>query len=570
MSTCSFQELLLSSVKERRARKVSFHPSVTVIRGENETGKSSLLKSIFYTFGAVSMKTHPAWKGAEVRSLLRFTVGDRTLAILRYGGQFAVFDHKDRVLKRFAKVTSELAPFLASLFRFRLQLPDREGVTIALPPAYYFLPSYMDQDGSWGDQWTGFADLAQLPNWKKGVIEYHAGIRGNEYYEAQAAKLAAEGDAREVARRFEALSGVYTSLGTRFEASLFNVDFAKYKQEIAELLAECDVLREREHSYKRSITELRNERQSLKTQLDLARHAREEARKDYAHAQDADETIACPTCGATYHNSFAERFAIAVDEDQCSTLIVQLEEEMVKVDARLEREMANAVQAAEGIARIQTLLERKEGEVQLEDLIRQEGRQELRRVMHDDLAALDSSRAEFAAAANEAKKRMGKFGGKDQRERVNELFAERMRSFLQELDVSLISDKAIQKVDAKLPGTGSELPRALLAYKLAFLHVADKFATAVSAPLVIDSPNQQDQDIGHLESVLRFIRDRRPVDRQLILGVVDLAGVEFEGTEIVLDRKRQLLSADEYDEVGAEVQRYVDIALEGPAPSTPA
>jgi hypothetical protein len=139
-----------------------------------------------------------------------------------------------------------------------------------------------------------------------------------------------------------------------------------------------------------------------------------------------------------------------------------------------------------------------------------------------------------------------------------------MQRFLQRLDVHSVSDAAVKKLDAPLKDTGSELPRALLAYQIAFLHVIEKFGTSARAPLVIDSPNQQDQDPKHIVKMLEFIRDERPPQTQMILGLVDTAGISFGGTEIMLDRKHSLLREEDFAHVGPEVQGFIDRSLESP------
>jgi len=561
MKNFCFREILLVSLREKKARRLSFDPQVTVIRGGNETGKSSLIKSLFRTFAAEPAKVHPNWTNADVRSVVRFDVNGVSCALLRHGDHFALFDASGKLRERFQRVTSELAPALARLVGFGLRLPDRAGQFVVLPPAYYFLPSYMDQDGSWQDQWTGFARLGQFSNWKDGLIEYHAGIRGNSYYEAKASKLEAQAEADKLVRRREGLQDVYTSLRERFDAAHFDVDFGSYRSELDELLTQCERLRKREEQYKRKVTDLRNQRQALQTQLAITTHARDEASQDYAYASKHGDVVQCPTCGAGYENSFAERFAIAMDEDNCASLMVKLAEEIHEIDEKLEREQTESKKVTDEVLAIERLLARKEGEIALGDLLRQEGRRELRDVMQKDTAALEIQEGELRVKAKESDKRMRQLDGKDRREDVNDFFYEKMKSFLAMLDVNGIAEAKLKTVDARLTDTGSELPRALLAYKLAFLHTAQKFSVVVPAPLVIDSPNQQDQDEGHLARILTFIRDNRPAGLQLVLGLVDTAGVDFGGKTIGLNRKYSLLDENEFESVASEVQPYVDLAL---------
>jgi hypothetical protein len=96
-----------------------------------------------------------------------------------------------------------------------------------------------------------------------------------------------------------------------------------------------------------------------------------------------------------------------------------------------------------------------------------------------------------------------------------------------------------------------------LAYYFAILHVMTKHSTSTFCPMVIDSPNQQDQDRTNMVRMLNFIRDNRPADSQLILGLVDQFGVEFGGDVIELKNKHQLLSDDDYEELSSELSELV-------------
>src|ERR1700739_3270433 len=86
-----FDELLLISDVERKGRRVPFHPQVTLVKGANQTGKSSILKGIFSTFG-VDPKFSDRWKPARVASLLHFRIDDVRYTALRDGQFFALVD----------------------------------------------------------------------------------------------------------------------------------------------------------------------------------------------------------------------------------------------------------------------------------------------------------------------------------------------------------------------------------------------------------------------------------------------------------------------------------------------
>lgn len=555
-------ELLLVSFQARRARRVSFDPDVNVIRGPNETGKSSLIKSILRAFGAEPAKVSERWRKADVYSLVRFEVNGQQFALLRHGDLFAAFDSKGVLVGRFKSVTNELAPFLSTLFDFGLRLQNRDGQMVPLPPAYYFLPFYMDQDVSWVHSWAAFASLQQFPNWRNALIQYHTGIRGNAYYEAQGRKLEAEAVHADMTRRREGLEGVASDLSKRFTPGQFNIDLTAYEQEIAELLTQCEHLRRREEQFKSEITDLTNQRHSLHAQLEIAKRARLESRKDYDFASGhAEDQLECPTCGATYENSFAERFAIAVDEDRCEHLALQLTEELEEIDGQRNKLVAGFREVSSELSRIGELLATKQGEVTLANLIQQEGRRELRITVDDQIENMRGEEYNAATTIVSFEDQMKRLDSRERRIEVNGFYEDRMQTFLHELDVRTLSIRAQRRVDAAVKVTGSEGPRALLAYQMAILYTIERFGSAAFAPIIVDSPNQQDQDDPHQERILRFLGERRPSGRQLILGMVDPGPTVLGGQEIVLERKYSLLDESQFAGVSEELDSYVDAAL---------
>jgi hypothetical protein len=81
------------------------------------------------------------------------------------------------------------------------------------------------------------------------------------------------------------------------------------------------------------------------------------------------------------------------------------------------------------------------------------------------------------------------------------------------------------------------------------------------APLVIDSPVQQDQDPINAERIMQFAVDNLPDGAQLILGSVRLHNAKYTGGRIELLNKRQLLSSDEFDAVHQEIEPLLNSLL---------
>src|SRR4051812_37545291 len=164
MKNFRLQRLLLLSAREKAAQLIEFDPQTTVILGQNDTGKSCLIKSIYAAFGADPAKINPTWVDAKVDIFIDFTIDDIPYQILRSGTNYGIFKGKGEPVWSGSGVTRGLGPELARLLSFELTLQTRQGDLIVPPPAFLFLPFYVDQDVSWSGNWNSFANLQMFNN----------------------------------------------------------------------------------------------------------------------------------------------------------------------------------------------------------------------------------------------------------------------------------------------------------------------------------------------------------------------------------------------------------------------
>jgi hypothetical protein len=144
MKNLRLQKLHLCSDNEKAARTVQFDKYKTVILGENDTGKSCLIKSIYAAFGADAYKTNDTWDAVKANLLVEFTVDDVPYRIMRSGSFFALFDGLGELVWNGSGVVSGIGPQIAKLLDFNLTLQDRKGQQVVPPPAFCFLPFYID------------------------------------------------------------------------------------------------------------------------------------------------------------------------------------------------------------------------------------------------------------------------------------------------------------------------------------------------------------------------------------------------------------------------------------------
>jgi predicted nucleic acid-binding Zn-ribbon protein len=562
MTRLRFHEILLLSAKEKTARREKFKSLVTVIKGENDCGKSCLIKSLYTAFGATPKRIHPNWNKLDVSLLVYFEIGGAFYRILKSGRQYTVFNVENDVVGSFGSITKGLGPFFAELFNFRLELTNSTTMEPwQATPAFLFLPFYADQDASWVDNWDSFESLKQYKSYRPAIAQFHTGIKPNEYYVAKNRKTLAENELVQVRQERAVIHRVLERIeqiaGTQFDMSIQN-----YEREIELLLQQCNKLQQAELVLRDELIALENRRYSIERQIGITELAASELRKDFDFASEKlDDEIECPTCGAEYHNSFAERFGIAQDEDQMRALLVQLHDELDACIADMAKRKANIEAASEQVAKINAILEMKQGEVKLQDILRSEGKKEVRTVLRSELNVLNQRIGEIDDEVESADDEMKSASSKKRSKEIKEYYMGRMTAFLQQLQVKELSEASYKEVHSKIKENGSDLPRALLAFYFAIIKTIEKYSTTTRCPLVIDSPKQQDQDPENWKRMLEFMRDQRPPESQMIVGLVDDMGISLGGDVIELKDERQLLQSSQYNDVAEEMRMYIDKAL---------
>lgn len=562
MKNLRFDELLLVSQVERRARRVPLHRTATVIRGANDTGKSSVLKSLYRTLGADPPNIHPRWEDAEVISSLRFAVDDVPYRMLRFKSRFTLFDGEDDLIASFTSVTKELAPHFADLFSFHLQLRSGDEDKQATP-AFLFLPFYIDQDQGWQQNLNSFARLGQFRQWKPDVVSFHAGIRPSDYYLAKSRLNELDQRANAHRQKRDDIKSLLDDVLARLGKLDFDVDIQVFSRELKLLLERIASLQSEERKLRRRLTDAFNLKRGVEEQIEIVGAALHELREDRQYATElTGESVICPTCHAIYENGFAERFAIALDEDACLQLLSELQEQQAVANKKWENLQRSTSAASEAAAGMQRLLTTKRKKVALQDVLRREGQKEVSEVLRAQVDELNSALGTLDEEHAEATRDMNKYSNPKRRKEISGYYLQQIQRLLERLSVVDIPERTYKRIDAVIKETGSDLPRAILAYYFALNRTIHTYSSSTFCPIVIDSPRQQEQDEPNLERILACIREEKPKGSQLVLALVDDMGVDFGGTVIDLTDERQVLQRKRFVEAMEELRPLIDASLD--------
>ena len=558
MKSLRLRRLSLLSKKERKGRTETFDPASNVVIGENDTGKSCFIKSIYGAFSASALRINPRWSAINPIARLDFSIDSDDFTIIQHGKFIALFDVELNMLWCHTAVVSQIGPKISSMLDFGMRLATKQQEVVVPPPAFLFMPFYVDQDSGWQNSWMSFSGMQMIPSYKKDLIEFHTGIRSKEYYTAkntrdEAVRSRADlmAERRALARAAHRLQDRRRPVGLDFRPEVFEDRIVELTEEVTQLEASHSQIR-------REISGLQSRKAVLVEEVAVARSALSDLEADYRYATKLEGEVICPTCGTEHENDFAAKFGLLADAEMCRTIISDATAELERVSLQTKAAVARLSEFRAQINTINGLLEETRGDVKLRDMLEDESERILDVAIEDEDQALIDAIGRAAHDIENANEKMESYDKHGRRSQIQEFFGEKLREFAEELKVSNAIAEITPRVDMTIRDTGSDLPRAQLAYHYAVLHTIQKYSTACMCPIVLDTPLQQDQDDENAQRMIRFAIDRRPTDTQLVLGTVKLHGVAYNGRRIETLDEDSLLQAAGYEDARTLIDPLVD------------
>lgn len=558
----SFKQLTIVSNSQRFANQFNFHPQYNLITGnDNSIGKSTLAKLLLWTLGC-STKHDSTWESLDIRALLIFNVGDNEYIVGRYK-DIMYIKQPNQIWQKFEKITGTYSELFAKIVGFNVLLPNRNDITKleTPPPAYYFLPFYIDQALSWIQTWNGFDKLAQYANWKQVVIKYHTGYINFQYFkilEDISKNLFEKKSIEEKVKTIETSISVineYLPTSTKVLALTSNQLEELYQNVNEDLTA----LQSQQEDFFKKISELNADKVYLQSQLDLALIASQELDKDYQFSVEniEDDSISCPVCGTKHDNSLVNRASILADKVEAESQIEKIKNKLAVIDKNLSK---NHDTLSEIESKIQVIHEKYDGSFSaneisqpnksniIEEIATTTIHNRVQKTIEDGHVQIKKYESEISSSKKEQKDLLSK----EERENLDSNFKLSLSSYIEKLDATAVnlSDISSPLNHNKMHGNGgaAESTRGLLAYYYAVLKQIYTAQNEVFAPIIIDTPNQQEQAHFNYEKIIEFIQQHTPNTAQLIVCAMDHSEIETykkQAHVIYLDEDK-LLSNKKY------------------------
>lgn len=571
MKGLRFQRLVLISDSKKLANQFEFPKRLNLVTGnDNSVGKSSLVKSLFWTIGC-DPEFDQEWKSNDIKAILYFSVESVDYIVSRYNDSIA-FGIVGEKLKKYSKITGEYSVEFAKTVGFDLVLASRSDQLECPPPAYYFLPFYIDQKRSWSVPWNGYENLSQFSRFKPTLIKYFCGYIKPRHFELEGKIFEEKISQKEADNRVERIGSALEVVAETFEHHdrdnvAFSVqDFEKMQNEINTDLQQFTSKQARVFDAQ---AQAKSDVYDLKRQLSIALASIDELEKDYKFAVECvpDDELECPLCGTVHDNSLIKRAGLLTSQSA-------LEEQAFLIQESLEKKQDELAGITEELNVVKQDIDRINKKYMLEEKNDKEEQAAFERawsfIAHENVSRHISKEKEvYELKSHQAVKRQKelkleqrKLTTKEEKDELDEIFIGNLVKSIRSLSALGVNLSGVKSpVDYKkiLGGGAAEGTRGVLAYQLALLQQIEHAGNCVTAPFVVDTPNQQEQAEHRYQEVVDVLKKRVPEKIQIILCGMDneaLSPFKKEANVIFLDAGK-LLHRSPYEHLREEYERVV-------------
>ncbi|MCH5051292.1 hypothetical protein I1A36_13105 [Pectobacterium aquaticum] len=568
MRSLKFQRLVLISDSKRLANQFTFPKRLNLITGEdNSIGKSTLAKSLLWSLGCDPV-IDEEWKSNDIKSILYFTINNKEYFSCR-GSHSIILGAIGGEAKKYTHITGDFSKDLSDLVNFKMKLPNRsDGVLETPPPAYYFLPFYIDQIKSWSSPWDSFENLGQYSNWKKPLIKYFTGYLKSEHFDIEENIYEYNEVKKESEEKIEKLQSaveVIVDNSADLPIALNNEAFSRIQEEINTELHELIDYQTRLYDAQATIT---SNIYDLERQYELATSSANELEEDYKFAVESIPTdnLECPLCGTLHDNSLPNRALLLSEKDSLLDEANSIASKISEFKSSLAELNEDALFATNEIERINKKYITDDNAsdkgiiAQVIDTISTENvsRNIQVKIDNEDLKIRKAN-----SSITDLRKDQRKLLSTKDKEELNSSFMSKLLGNIEALGSTGINlSKVKSPTDYKqlLGGGAAEAARGLLAYQLSVLQQIHGANTCIVPPFVIDTPNQQEQAGHRYETVIKELMHSVPQDYQIILCAMENDALnEFKhDANVIKLNSDKLLNGLQYDSLRAE---YKDIQL---------
>ncbi|MGA9605999.1 MAG: ATP-binding protein [Rouxiella badensis] len=548
MSKVLFKKIAILSLSERKAFNFDFSEGINFIHGTNDTGKSSLIKSLYYCLGG-DLRLDDSWKSQEIITKLTISHEGRTIDFFRKSSTFVVSVSEKNQIKS-AKIfnkTSALATEIQDIFGFNLLLTLKKGKeTVLANPATLYFPFYIDQDDGWSHALESFNGLKMYVDWQKNALQYHSGIKPKEYYALNGEQKVLAAQIVELEQEAALIRKTKFRFEQHFNNISFDIDIDFYLNKIDYFVKKCEELEFEERTYRLKAMELYSKRSSIS---DVIFNIENERANTPDNSNDDMSFI-------------IDKYEINKSKVSLFSQKTKLYEEKNNLDLQIIKIKEKLLEHKEVSSRIKSMLSDVHDKFSIKEIIDSEAYKSASIAFENQLLEIKTNISKLALAKEELDLKIKKFNNIKRTKEINSYFLEMLNKAQIKLRLPVSEKGRVVMYKALTTGkTGSRSPRAIFAYHYALLMTINSYSSLPLLPIVIDSPKQQDLDDELTEKLIQFCLDDLAEISQVIIGAVKPERNMIGYHSINLNKKFSLLNEDDFEKTYNEIVPTFNNAL---------
>lgn len=538
--------ITIVDLTNKEAKKVEFSKSKNLLTSEyNHLGKSVIMKSIYYTLGAEVYFPNPI-KAINLLTYVDFILDNHSYKVCRLNRAFTLY-RDDQFINKFNSV-GDFGNALEEIFKLEINLVGKDalGTITKCPPAFYYMPYYIDQENGWAANSFSFDKMNQfdLPQ-RKNSYFFHLGVLDNDYVEKSKLQKINERRVVQLTKENEKYMTVIDTLRAGLDNTQMSFDVVSLEkainlrqEEIKKILDEIaksrNALVEAEDTY----IQLLHDKEVLSKYIKKKRPINENPEKDI---------VECPRCGMFFERSMTEKLEKmylmeSLHDDYTSILndISSLEKKIQKLKNTFSEKQNLLKYYEKSLADNQEIYN---------TYLKSKATNQLLMEYQSKVGANISEIEQLNKQSSEIRKQLKSYN--DEKDQTNNIYLSNLSKLLFDLDVPKDQVEEESEPGTALIASGAYGPRCKVAQMLAFVQTQKKSCPEmISFPLVIDSPNVLEQDSEHLESVIRTLLTWDKTDNQIIVASIEgkETASNISDVKIILlnNPKNHLFSKEEY------------------------
>ena len=493
MSRMTIKSLLIADYENEKANKFVFSDSANlIVSSTNGEGKSSLVKSIYYSLGA-NLKSFPkGWNADNFIFQLEVFIDGNEFVIKRHNKVISVLDNNEvKLFENFA----EYYLWFQEKLKMRLELVNKSSDKASLASVEaLFSPMYIDQDKAWDGKLfkDSFESLGRYKSndFPKNVFDYYLGISDSQIVDKESKKNEYLRQLELVNGRINQVQSVYKTYRTKNKITeTVPKDFKDLQKELDFYITETD-------KFSIKITDKTGELSKEKINLDILNQDLEELKKLSSKIKERFSEIRheCVYCHSilTRQQSLT-RLELEDNELAIKSRIDSISQQIMK-SKRIVQEKEEAIkQLQEQFNQYHERLTELKQLSDIDEYVNQNVLSELKKLEIQETSEksnLDKLIGDITKEIRMLKKEL------NQRAKTIEGDYEALKNELSILIGSTgITDKKFRNFD-KLKGSGTNLNKDLLVIFLVYMNLIDS-KSITSLPFAIDSfvKNETDEKV---------------------------------------------------------------------------